>query len=69
MLDLVLESCWMTLKGHLFFFNFSFNFEALGLDVEGCCGCIRADMTNRCKFFFGEKCCIKISMPNTLPIA
>jgi hypothetical protein len=26
-------------------------------------------MTNRCKFFFGEKCCIKISMPNTLPIA
>jgi len=26
------------LKRHLFFFNFSFNFEALGLDVEGCCG-------------------------------
>jgi hypothetical protein len=26
------------LRGHLFFFNFSFNFEALGLNVEGCCG-------------------------------
>jgi hypothetical protein len=26
------------LRGYLFFFNFPFNFEAPGLDVEGCCG-------------------------------
>jgi hypothetical protein len=41
-------------RGHLFFYNLFFNFETLGLDVEGCHGFTSIDIVGTYGFFSGK---------------